>query len=269
MGVLSLPDGASLFLLGSFASLAAGLGTGVGAIPVFFMRGLSPASEDTLMGAAAGVMLAAASFSLLVPALEIATADAASYGLPWLGAIAVCLGLLAGGGGFWLIHCLVPHEHFIKGREGGDAIFARRLWLFVMAITLHNFPEGLAVGAGFGAPELSNGWVLTAGIALQNLPEGLIVALALVNLGYSVTLSFAVSVVTGLVEPVGGMVGAAAAAYAQAILPWALAFAAGAMLFVVGGEMIPETHRRGHETRAKFGLMAGFALMIGLGAEFG
>lgn len=255
----------SLFLIGSVASLMAGLGTGLGAAPIFFLRRMSEAWEDGLMGGAAGIMLAAAAFSLVVPALELATGPFGAFG----GGLIVALGLIAGGAVFWIGHRYLPHEHFIKGREGGDARYIKRLWLFVLAITLHNLPEGLSVGAGFGAPDPANGWALTAGIALQNMPEGFIVALALVALGYRPVTGFAVSLLTGLVEPVGGMIGAATVAYVQSLLPGALAFAAGAMVFVVGGEMIPETHRRGHETRATFGLLAGFAGMVVLSASVG
>jgi zinc transporter, ZIP family len=258
-------NGAALFWLASFASLVAGLGTGLGALPIFALRRMSQRWEVTLIGASAGVMLAATAFSLLVPAINLAAARGDVLG----GGLTAGLGLLAGGGGFWVVHRYLPHEHFIKGREGADVLFVRRLWLFVLAITLHNFPEGLAVGAGFGAPDPGAGWALTVGIALQNMPEGFVVALALVALGYSALAGFAISLLTGLVEPVGGLIGAATAAYAQALLPATLGFAAGAMLFVVGGEMIPETHRHGFETRATFGLLVGFALMVVLSAGVG
>jgi len=175
---------------------------------------------------------------------------------------------MLGGGAFWLANRFVPHEHFFKGREGIDGVLHKRLWLFVIAITLHNLPEGLSVGAGFGQPDLGRGIALAIGIAVQNMPEGFIVALALVALGYRPRSAFAVALLTGLVEPVGGMAGAAAVAFVQPILPWALAFAAGTMIFVVGGEMIPETHREGFETRATFGLLSGFAMMLLLSGLF-
>jgi ZIP family zinc transporter len=177
----------------------------------------------------------------------------------------MALAVLGGGGLFWLAHHYLPHEHFVKGREGRggpDAITSRRLWLFIIAICLHNFPEGLAVGAGFGQEDLGASIALALGIAIQNMPEGFIVAAALVALGYAVRASFWLALLTGLIEPVGGVIGAGAVALVQPALPWALGMAAGAMIFVVAGEMIPETHRKGFEGRATLGLLFGFALML-------
>jgi ZIP family zinc transporter len=251
-------NGSEAFFAAFLASLLAGLGTGLGAVPIFAFRRLAYSLETTLLSLCAGVMLAAASLSLLLPALDMAAAGGAPA---WRGGAVVGLGVLLGGLGFWLAHRLVPHEHFIKGREGGDARLARRLWLFVLAITLHNFPEGLAVGAGFNQPDAGRGVALALGIAIQNMPEGFIVALALRALGHSTSAAFAVALLTGLVEPVGGAVGAAAVSFVAPLVPWTLAAAAGAMIFVVGGEMIPETHGRGYDTQATFGLVGGFALM--------
>lgn len=249
-------------LRGGLASLLAGLGTGLGAFAIFFLRRMSPALETTLLSLAAGIMLAAAAFSLLLPGLE--AAEARGYG-ERLSAVVMALAVLGGGGLFWLAHRYLPHEHFIKGREGGggpDALTSRRLWLFIIAICLHNFPEGLAVGAGFGQEDLGASIALTLGIAFQNMPEGFIVAAALVTLGYAVRLSFWLALLTGLIEPVGGLIGAGAVALVQPALPWALGLAAGAMIFVVAGEMIPETHRKGFESRATLGLLCGFVLML-------
>jgi ZIP family zinc transporter len=260
-----------IFLLGSLASLIAGLGTGLGALPIFAIQRLSTSLETTLLALSGGIMLAASAFSLLIPSLEVASGSNTHQSLAGL---LVATGTLLGGTTFWLVHRYIPHEHFTKGREScpethKDSLFFKRLWLLIIAITLHNFPEGLAVGVGFGGSDSQSGWALTTGIAIQNMPEGFIVALALVSLGYSRGLAFLVALFTGLVEPVGGLVGAGAVAYVEPLLPWALAFAAGAMLFVVGGEMIPETHRKGYETQATFGLLVGFCLMIVLDTALG
>lgn len=257
-----------IVLRGGLGSLLAGLGTGLGALPIFLLRRMSPAVETTLLSLAAGIMLAAAAFSLLLPGLE--AAEARGYGAQGA-AVALAFAVLAGGGIFWLAHHCLPHEHFVKGREGPgapDSVTSRRLWLFITAICLHNFPEGLAVGAGFGQDDLGASIALALGIAIQNIPEGFIVAAALVALGYRVGPSFWLAFLTGLIEPVGGLVGAGAVAVVQPALPWALGLAAGAMIFVVGGEMIPETHRKGLEGRATIGLLCGFSLMLLLDGMF-
>lgn len=254
-----------LVWLGILGSLLAGLATALGAAPALLVRRLSARLEDCLLGAAAGIMLAAVFFSLLLPALEFAAAGGQSgpgaAGLVILGVLSGAL-VLAG------VHTLVPHEHFVVGHEGPPAAL-RRIWLFVLAITLHNFPEGMSVGVGFGGGDLANGTALAIGIGLQNVPEGFAVAAALLSIGYTRAGAFGVAALTGLLEPVGGIVGAGAAWLAEPMLPWTLGFAAGAMLFVISGEIIPETHRRGYEVPVTFSLMLGFVVMMFLDATLG
>lgn len=230
------------------------------------VRSLSRRTHDALLGFAAGVMLAASAFSLLVPALRVA---GVRWSDPLLGAVAVAAGFLGGTVGLHLLHRAVPHEHFVKGRDVEVGKEVRRIFLLVLAITIHNFPEGLAVGVAFGGGEVTDGLAVTAGIFLQNLPEGLVVAVALVGLGYGRLHAILVSLGTGAVETVGGLVGAGAVALAGAILPWGLAGAAGAMVFVVAHEVIPEAHRQGNETPATFGLVLGFAVMMILDVALG
>lgn len=253
------------FWTGVIASLVAGLGTVLGAAGILLFRRLSPRVETTLLAAAAGIMLAASVFSLLLPAMEAAAAQDSPLG----GGVVAALGLLFGAGLFALAHRAMPHQHFVKGREGLDSVTIRRLWLFVLAITLHNFPEGLAVGVGAGQEDFGKGLALTLGILMQNMPEGLIAAVALYALGYGLWAAFGLSALTGLVEPLGGILGAATVGILEALLPWALAVAAGAMITVVGGEMIPETHRKGHENRATAALLIGFAAMLLLDSGLG
>jgi ZIP family zinc transporter len=252
-------------VLGTLGSLAAGLATGLGALPILVVR--DPVGrQSVLLGFAAGIMLAATGFSLILPGIEEATRRT---GDERLAVLIVAAGILIGAVALSLAHRLIPHEHFFKGREGADPHGLARVWLFVLAITLHNFPEGLAVGVGFGEGDIKNGLPLALGIGLQNLPEGLAVAAAMTAEGYARRAAFAVALLTGLVEPVAGGIGAAAVSIASGLLPWGLAFAAGAMLFVVSGEIIPETHRKGHELRATFALVVGFVAMMILDVLFG
>jgi ZIP family zinc transporter len=246
-------------LLGFLASLMAGLVTSLGALPVLFGRDISRRANDAMLGFAAGVMLAASFFSLIIPGLEIAKAIFGSQGIA---AFVVTAGVLLGAGMIALLNEVIPHEHFIQGREGPGLEQVGRVWLFVFAITIHNLPEGLAVGVGFGDGNIASGAMLAIGIGLQNAPEGLAVAVALLSIGYGRRKAFAVASLTGLVEPVTGLLGAYAVSLSRLLLPWAMTFAAGAMIYVISHEIIPETHRHGSQTVATLGLMIGLALMM-------
>ncbi len=251
---------------GFLGSLAAGMMTAVGAVGVFFFRSLSERLEDGLLSFAAGIMLAACFFSLLLPAINFGEIE---FGSKIIAVWLVIAGFLSGGFCLYLMHRYLPHEHFHAGHEGPDVTAIRRIWLFVFAITLHNFPEGMAVGSGFAGGDLHNGMTLATGIGIQNIPEGLAVAIALIAVGYSRMQSFLVGALTGLAEPVGGLFGAVAVSLAGPVMPFALAFSAGAMLLIISDEIIPETHRRGFESLATFSLMIGFACMMFLDATLG
>lgn len=208
-------------------------------------------------------MLAATIFSLIIPAI-----DKGGGGMK--GVMAASIGIMAGGIFLDLVDKYSPHQHFIKGPEGAVASSSlARIWLFVIAITIHNFPEGLAVGVGVGSGDLSNGISLAIGIGLQNIPEGLAVALALLSERYSLGSVFWITLLTGLVEPIGGLFGLVGAVYAQEFLPYALAFAGGAMLFVISDEIIPETHERGNERVATYLILLGFIVMMILDTTMG
>ena len=252
--------------VGFTASLLAGLMTGVGAVPVLFRREVSQRVSDALLGFAAGVMLAASFFSLILPALDVATELHGGRLAP--AAIAVG-GVLLGSGFMAALNEWIPHEHFFQGRQGPRAVDLERIWLFVIAITIHNAPEGLAVGVGFGGGDMAGGSVLAFGIGLQNAPEGLAVALALLSCGYSRLRAFGVATLTGLVEPVAGLLGAYAVTLSYITLPWALTFAAGAMIYVISHEILPETHRHGFEKQATLGLTLGLVIMMFLDVAFG
>lgn len=249
----------NVILIGFLGSLVAGLGTAIGAAGVFGLRQLTPRSEDLLLSSAAGVMLAAAFFSLIEPGL---VAGELRTGSAWQAAAWVIMGIGLGAILLAVVHHYAPHEHFISGREGPDTARLGRIWLFVIAIALHNFPEGMAVGVAFAGGELTSGLPLAIGIGLHNIPEGLTVAVALRSVGYTMPTAFWVSVLTGLVQPVGGLLGATAVWAAEPLLPVILGFAAGAMLYIISHEIIPETHRSGHATPATFALLGGFAAMM-------
>lgn len=256
----------NLILLGFLGSLAAGLMTTVGALPVLAGRVPSERTRDTLLGFAAGVMLAASFFSLIVPSLDISERLYGDGAIP--AAIAVG-GILLGAVAVAFLNRVLPHEHFVQGREGPAAASLRKVWLFIIAITIHNLPEGLAVGVGFGSGDIESGTALAIGIGLQNAPEGLAVAVALMGEGYAKLRAFAIAALTGLIEPVGGLIGAAAVSISEPILPWGLTFAAGAMLYVISHEIIPETHRRGFQNEATAGLTVGLCLMLFLDVWLG
>jgi len=248
----------SLVAMGLTASLLAGLATGIGALPALFFKTVPDRLMSTLLGGAAGVMLAATSFSLIVPGIEHG-----NLLWPGHGVYAVAAGIIIGAFCLDLVDRLIPHEHFILGHEGPSSRM-KKIWLFIIAVTIHNFPEGLAVGVGFGGGDTANGMSLAIGIGLQNMPEGLAVALPLLGLGYSRSKAIGIATVTGLVEPIGGLLGVSAVSIFHPVLPLGMAFAAGAMLFVISDEIIPETHAKGRSRLATFGLIFGFVVMMSL-----
>ena len=253
---------------GTLASFLAGQATTVGALPIFFLGQMSQRTQNAFLGFAAGIMLAASFFSLIIPGLE--AAGDLHGGSRTAAALIVGAAVLLGAGTLHILNRVAPHEHFISGpMAGAERSKLSRIWLFVIAISLHNFPEGLAVGVSFGSPDDTAGLATAFGIGLQNVPEGLAVALSLAAVGYSRLFSFLVAVLTGLVEPVGGLLGISAVTASSELLPWGLGFAGGAMLWVVSSEIIPETHREHQEGIATFALMLGLTVMMSLDWIFG
>ncbi|MCS4306805.1 ZIP family zinc transporter [Rheinheimera pacifica] len=242
-----------------YAGMVAATATAAGAIPALFMRRLPQKLLDVMLGFGAGVMLAACMFSLIVPALALLANSGASA---WYSSGSVALAILLGGAFMLLLERLVPHEHFIKDEDRLRGQTLRRSWLFVFAIALHNIPEGLAIGASFASGDVAAASALATGISVQDIPEGLVVAMALLAVGYGRALAVGIAILSGLTEPVMAIVGAAVLGESSLLLPWGLAVAAGAMLFVISHEMIPESHRQGHELAATNGLMLGFVLMM-------
>jgi len=252
----------NIIYVGLTASLIAGLCTGFGAIPIFFTKEVSHKTLDTMLGFAAGVMLAATSFSLIIPAIE--------YGGSGIqGATITVIGIMLGGISLDLMDQHTPHNRILKLTPNGERNNLTKVWLFIIAITLHNFPEGLAVGVGFGNGDIGNGMSIAIAIGLQNIPEGLAVALALIREKYSTTKAFLIALITGLIEPLGGIIGVGLVQIAQPILPYALAFSAGAMLYVICDEIIPETQKHSYGRRATYGLLIGFVIMMFLDVSLG
>ena len=238
----------------------AGLGaTTLGALPVVIMRAMPHQLEDAMLGGAAGMMLAAAFFSLLLPGLEAGEALTRSA---WLGALLVVAGMAAGVVLMLGLDAFTPHEHDKSGPCGPLHERCNRVWLFVFAVAIHNLPEGMAVGVSYAQGDLEVALPLTLAIALQDVPEGLAVAMTLRAIGTPVWKSIAVAAAGGLLEPLGALLGAALVGSSLAAYPVGLGLAAGAMIFVVSHEVIPETHRNGHQTTATLGLMVGFVIMM-------
>jgi ZIP family zinc transporter len=255
-----------------FATLFTWFMTAAGSAPVLFFKRFNQKIMDGMLGLAAGVMIAASFWSLLAPAIEMADGD-------WKPAT---IGFLFGGLFLYLIDKILPHLHL--GLDTSEAEGVKTSWqrstLLVLAITLHNFPEGLAVGVAFGAvahatdPALARelmfgGIALGIGIGLQNFPEGLAVAMPLRREGIGRVKAFLYGQASGVVEPIAGVLGAWLVFSMQAILPYGLAFAAGAMIFVVVEELIPESQRDGFSDFATAGAMLGFAIMMTLDVGLG
>jgi zinc transporter, ZIP family len=246
--------------------------TAVGAAGVFFSKAVNRRLLDGMLGFAAGVMIAASYWSLLAPSIELAE----DLGLPkWLPAVS---GFLLGAGFLFAVDKLLPHLHLDSIGLHAEGIKTKwqRSVLLVLAIALHNIPEGMAVGVAFGAAAagLGHATILTAfglalGIGLQNLPEGLAVAAPLRREGLSANRSFFFGQLSGIVEPIGGLIGAAAVFFLRPILPYALSFAAGAMLYVVIEELLPESQHCDNTDISTIGAIIGFAIMMFLDVALG
>jgi ZIP family zinc transporter len=240
--------------------------TALGAIVAIVLRDITARTQDIMLGFAAGMMLAASSFSLILPGIESAQSICDNK---LLAACVVVLGLGLGVALMIGLERFVPHEHLESGRKGPEAQRFNRVWLFVLAITLHNLPEGMAIGVSFANGDMKVGLPLTTAIAIQDVPEGLAVALALRVTGICAMRAALIAVGSGLMEPLGSLVGLGISTGFALGYPVALGLAAGAMIFVVSHEVIPETHRNGHEMPATLGLMLGFGVMMFLDTALG
>lgn len=256
-------DNLHLAALGGLSGFAA---TALGAVLAVVLRDVSARTQDVMLGFAAGMMLAASSFSLILPGLDAARAIT---GNGPAAAFTVVLGMGLGVLLMLGLDRFTPHEHESTGPCGPEAERISRVWLFVLAITLHNLPEGMAIGVSFANGDMSIGLPLTSAIAIQDIPEGLAVALALRATGLSSLKAALVAIGSGLMEPLGAVIGLGISTGFALAYPISMGLAAGAMIFVVSHEVIPETHRNGHQTAATLGLMGGFAVMMFLDTALG
>ncbi|MEE0808889.1 MAG: ZIP family metal transporter [Acutalibacteraceae bacterium] len=237
-------------------ALGVGFATVLGAIIGFSFKKISHKFSDITLSFAAGVMLAAAVLGLIIPSLE--------YGNKY-GVIITVLGIFSGALCLNLVDKLVPHLHKLIGNDievhNGNANINKVL-LFVTAIAIHNLPEGIAAGVGFGAGNEKEALLIAGGIALQNIPEGMVIISPMLLSGVSPRKTLLCAMATGLVEVIGTLIGYFAVSIATAILPFALSFAGGTMLYVISDEMIPETHSHGSERGATYSLLVGFCVML-------
>lgn len=242
-------------------ALGVGGATVVGAVLGFVFKKISHAFSDIVLAFATGVMLAAAIIGLILPSLEYGT-----------GVMALPVTVVGIFGGAWclnLLDAIVPHLHHLAGVNNEEEHPANteqlnKILLFVMAIAIHNLPEGIAAGVGFGTDNPEEAILIAAGIALQNIPEGMVIIAPMLAAGMSHKRTFVTAMATGLIEVVGTLLGYFAVSVSNAMLPFALAFAGGTMLYVISDEMIPETHAHGEERGATYSLLAGFCLMLAM-----
>ncbi len=236
-------------------ALGVGGATIIGAVVGFIFKKISHKFSDIVLSFAAGVMLAAAVLGLILPSLE--------YGGKY-GFVVTVIGIFAGAACLNLIDKLVPHLHKIAGTdtESHNNAALSKVLLFVMAIAIHNLPEGIAAGVGFGSGDTTQALIIAGGIALQNIPEGMVIIAPMLAAGIPPRRTFILAMITGLVEVAGTLLGYFAVNISSAILPFALAFAGGTMLYVISDEMIPETHAHGSERGATYSLLVGFCVML-------
>jgi ZIP family zinc transporter len=250
-------------LLGGGTAAAA---TALGTIPVLLSQNFSKRTYDCFLGFGAGVMLGATAFSLIIPALAAAKAGGAGN---WGASLSVGAGVMMGAALLLVLDRVISTDGILEAGDARDAHSLKRAWLFVWAVTLHNLPEGLAIGVAYAGVDLAKANSLATGISIQDVPEGLVVALALRTVGYGRGLSVMLGVASGLIEPVAAVAGVALIGISAGLLPFALAAAAGAMLFVIANDVVPEAHQNGHGTWASVALIFGFILMTVLDTALG
>lgn len=236
-------------------AIGVGAATVFGALLGFAFKNISHKFSDIVLSFAAGVMLSASILGLILPSLE--------YGGKY-GILITIAGIFVGAICLNLIDKLVPHLHRLTGinTEYQPDSHTNKVLLFVIAIAIHNLPEGIAAGVGFGSGDMSQALIIASGIALQNIPEGMVIIAPMLSAGIKPLRTFTIASITGFVEVIGTLIGYFAVSVSTAILPFALSFAGGTMLYIISDEMIPETHSHGNERAATYALLIGFCFML-------
>lgn len=239
-------------------AVGVGFSTVIGALLSFFIKSISHRINDAILSFAAGIMLGATFFSLLLPAMTLTS-----------NILIIIAGIAAGAVFINLLNNIVPHLHIFFGsdinnaeKENLSGININKIILFVIAIAIHNLPEGMAVGVSFGGDNIGNAFSIAVGISLQNIPEGLVTIIPLVISGMNKKKAFFIAGITGIVEILGVMIGYLTVSVSSALLPFILSMAGGTMLSVISSEMIPETHSHGYEKTATYSFIIGFIVMI-------
>ena len=243
-------------------AIGVGTATIVGSLLGFAFKNISHKFSDIVLSFAAGVMLSASILGLVLPSIECG----GKYGI-----LVTITGIFVGAISLNLIDKLVPHLHRLTGitTENSNNLHTNKVLLFVIAIAIHNLPEGIAAGVGFGSGDISKALIIAGGIALQNIPEGMVIIAPMLNVGIKPWRTFLFASVTGFVEVIGTLIGYFAVSISAAILPFALSFAGGTMLYIISDEMIPETHAHGNERASTYALLVGFCLMLLTDTIFG
>ena len=242
-------------------AIGVGGATVLGALIGFLFKQTSHRFSDIILSFAAGVMLAAAMIGLIIPSISHGEEQ---FGNIYIALLVTVIGIFVGAIFLNFIDKLVPHLHKLVGVEQEDHqnTSLNKVLLFVLAIAIHNLPEGIAAGVGFGSGNTTQALVIAGGIALQNIPEGMVIIAPMLASGVAPKKTFVIALITGLVEVIGTFIGYFAVSVSQAILPFALAFAGGTMIYVISDEIIPETHSHGVERAATHALLAGFCIML-------
>ncbi len=243
-------------------ALGVGMATVIGAIIGFIFKKITHKFADVVMSFAAGIMLAAAVIGLILPSVELGGKWGLIYAIIGIFAGAICLNLM---------DKLIPHLHRLAGvdNESHNNANINKVLLFVLAIAIHNLPEGIAAGVGFGTGDSGQALLIASGIALQNIPEGMVIIAPMLAAGISPRKTMVCAIATGVVEVIGTLIGYLAVNIATVILPIALSFAGGTMLYVVSDEMLNETHAHGHERAATYSMLVGFCVMLVLDVLLG